>query len=220
MRLTRETLLQKVQESPMIPVFNHEDKETAVEVVKACYRGGARLFEWTNRSDEAIDVFKHILSKQNEYPEMIIGVGTILNVYQARSYYDAGAAFIVSPIVDKEVADFCNNKQLAWVPGCGTLTELTTAEQYGAGLLKVFPADVYGPKFIKGVLGPCGYLKLMPTGGVQPTEESLRSWFEAGVVCVGMGSQLISKQDLKDRNFQKLESDVRNCFELIDKIQG
>ncbi|MEQ9007566.1 MAG: bifunctional 4-hydroxy-2-oxoglutarate aldolase/2-dehydro-3-deoxy-phosphogluconate aldolase, partial [Ekhidna sp.] len=109
-------------ESPMIPVFNHTDKDVAVEVVKACYQGGARLFEFTNRSEEAIDVFKHILNKQSEYPDMIIGIGSILNVDQCKVYIDAGAAFIVSPIVDKEVADLCKQHQIAWVPGCGTLT--------------------------------------------------------------------------------------------------
>lgn len=220
MQLTKETLLDKAKESPMIPVFNHPDKDVAVEVVRACYQGGARLFEFTNRSSEAIHVFKHLLSRQNEYPDMILGVGTILNLNECKSYYEAGASFIVSPIVDKEVADYCNSNRIAWVPGCGTLTELITAERYGAGLLKVFPADVLGPKFIKGVTGPCGHLKLMPTGGVSPNKENLKGWFDAGVVCVGMGSQLVSKQIIEAKDFDSLVQLVKHTFNLIKEIKS
>ena len=220
MRLTKEQLLDSVKESPMIPVFNHSDKDLAVEVVRACYLGGARLFEFTNRNSNAIQVFKHLLSKQSEYPEMVIGVGTILTVDECRSYDEAGASFVVSPIVDKEVADYCHNNQIAWVPGCGTLTEMVTAKRYGAGLLKVFPADVLGPKFIKGVLGPCSHLKLMPTGGVSPNKENLKSWFDAGVVCVGMGSQLVSKEIIQMRDFDGLAQLVKHTFKLITELES
>lgn len=219
MQLTREMLLEKVEESPMIPVFNHSDKDVALEIVRACYQGGARLFEFTNRSKEAMRVFKYLLSNQNEYPDMIIGIGSILNRSQCKDYFEAGAAFIVSPIVDIETAKFCKKHNVAWVPGCGTLTELITAERYGAGLLKVFPADVLGPKFIKGVLGPCGHLKLMPTGGVTPEKENLKSWFDAGVICVGMGSQLVSKEVIEKSDYEGLAQRVKHTFNLIKELK-
>ncbi len=219
MPLNKKALLEKVMETPVIPVFNHQDKDVIVEVVHACYQGGARLFEFTDRSEDARDVFKHLLSHQASYPEMVIGVGSILNVDQCKSYMDEGASFIVSPILDTEVADFCDDQQTAWVPGCGTLTELITAERYGANLLKVFPADVLGPKFIKGILGPCNHLKLMPTGGVSPNEENLKSWFGAGVTCVGMGSQLISKEILRVKDFDGLMQRVRNTFTIIKNLK-
>ncbi len=219
MHLNKEIFLEKTGEKPMIPVFNHDDKDLVIEVLQACYRGGVRLFEFTDRSDRAIDVFKHLIKNQSAYPDMIIGVGTILDKNQAQTYFDEGASFIVSPIVDKGVADFCNQKQLAWVPGCGTLTELITAERYGARLLKVFPADVLGPKFIKGVLGPCRHLKLMPTGGVAPSKDNLKSWFDAGVTCVGMGSQLISKSIIETRDFESLSHLVEKIFIIIKTLK-
>ncbi len=218
--LNSEEFLSEASSIPMIPVFNHKDKDITLEVVRACYEGGVRLFEFTDRSKQAIDVFKHLLDKQSEYPEMVLGVGSILNVTQCQSYFDIGAGFMVAPIVDKEVADFCINQKISWSPGCGTLTELVTAERLGAKLIKVFPADVLGPKFIKGVLGPCPNLKLMPTGGVSPTEENLKSWFEAGVTCVGMGSQLILKKAITSGDYSEIKRLVKYSLEIISRYSS
>lgn len=218
--MTRDELLANATKSPMIPVFNHPDKDIAVEVVRACYQGGVRLFEFTDRSNQAIQVFEHLQNNQNQYPEMLLGIGSILTSSQCKAYLDIGASFIVSPIVDKEVANLCNMHDVAWVPGCGTLTELITAERYGARLLKVFPADVLGPKFIKGALGPCSHLKLMPTGGVSPNEENLRSWFDAGVTCVGMGSQLISKKTIESGEYHSLSQTVESVLRIIKNLKS
>lgn len=213
-------LLEKIEETRIIPVFSHDDNEVAYAVVKACYEGGIRVFEFTNRSAQALSVFKYLVSRMGDFPGMALGVGTIMNLEQCKAYFEAGAQFIVAPIVDEEVAAFCREKGISWTPGCGTLTELIRGERLGASLMKVFPADVLGPKFIKGVLGPCSHLKLMPTGGVTPEKENLKSWIEAGVVCVGMGSQLISKQVLAEERFETLTATVSAAISTIKTLKS
>lgn len=215
MKYTTIQFLQKVQETRMIPVFSHTEKETAFSVLSACYRGGARVFEFTNRHDGALNVFKYLIERKDEFPGLALGAGTIMNVSQCEAYCEAGAAFVVAPIVDAQVAEYCKTQDISWTPGCGTLTELITSKRLGAGLIKVFPADVLGPEFIKAVLGPCPELHLMPTGGVTPEEDNLERWFNAGVTCVGMGSQLISKEILKDGDYHSLERVVKRTLEII-----
>lgn len=219
MQYSGPELLKKVKETGIIPVFSHDDEATAYAVVKACYLGGIRVFEFTNRSARALDVFRFLLSKRDDFPGMALGVGTIMNLEQCKAYYEAGAEFIVAPIVDEEVAAFCGEKGISWTPGCGTLTELIRGERLGAHLMKVFPADVLGPKFIKGVLGPCPQLHLMPTGGVTPEKENLKSWLDAGVVCVGMGSQLISKQTLVDGAYEALSKTVADALSTMQSLK-
>lgn len=218
--MTSQELIDKVRETGIIPVFSHDDPQTAYDVVKACFDGGIRVFEFTNRSAKAIDSFKYLVSKKADFPGMALGVGTIMDKSQCEQFYEAGAEFIVAPIVDAEVASYCKEKNVAWTPGCGTLTELITAERLGALLMKVFPADVLGPKFIKGVLGPCGHLNLMPTGGVTPEKDNLETWFSAGVVCVGMGSQLISKEMIKNKAFEELSQVVRDALATVKALKA
>lgn len=211
-------LLKKVKETRIIPVFSHDDQDTAYDVVKACYNGGIRVFEFTNRSAKALSVFKYLIGKMDDFPGMAMGIGTIMDLAQCKAFFEAGAQFIVAPIVDEEVAAFCQQKGISWTPGCGTLTELIKGERLGASLMKVFPADVLGPKFIKGVLGPCGYLNLMPTGGVTPEPDNLKSWLDAGVICVGMGSQLISKEMIANKAFDELTQKVATAISTIKSL--
>lgn len=217
--MNSQELIEKVKETRIIPVFSHDDPETAYQVVKACYDGGIRVFEFTNRSAKAIDSFKYLVSRKSNFPGLALGIGTIMDRSQGELFYEAGAEFIVAPIVDAELAAFCQEKAIAWTPGCGTLTEVITAERLGAKLMKVFPADVLGPKFIKGVLGPCGHLNLMPTGGVTPEKANLESWFNAGVVCVGMGSQLISKEMIQNQQYKELTEVVKAALDTIKSIK-
>jgi 2-dehydro-3-deoxyphosphogluconate aldolase / (4S)-4-hydroxy-2-oxoglutarate aldolase len=205
----------------MIPVFYHADAEVAKQVINACYKGGCKVFEYTNRGEKARTNFPAIKTYVRENcPGMILGIGSILNVEQAKEFAGLGADFIVSPILDKETGKWCIKNNIYWVPGCGTLTECAKAMKIGADIIKVFPGNVLGPGFVKAVLGPMPMLKLMPTGGVEPTEKSLGEWFRAGVVCIGMGSQLISSGVLKDKDFGKLESDVKNTLQIIGKFSG
>lgn len=219
MRLTGEQFIVKVTETGIIPVFSHEDRDISFEIMKACYAGGIRVFEFTNRTQSAIAVFKYLMSRISEFPGIALGAGTIMDKAQAEAFYEAGAAFLVAPIIDAEVAAYCKLKNISWSPGCGTLTELVTANRMGAALMKVFPADVLGPKFVKGVLGPCPNLKLMPTGGVTTDPENLNEWFKAGVVCVGMGSQLLSKDIIENRKWNELEETVRTTLTHITKLK-
>lgn len=187
--------LQAMKETGIVPVFFNADLQTAKNVVKACYDGGIRAFEFTNRGDFAIEVFKE-LSKfvLAECPGLILGAGTILDAPTAALFIQMGANFIVSPSMNVEVAKLCNRKGIPYTPGCGSVTEICNAQEIGCDLVKVFPAgSVGGPKFVKDVLGPLPWTMMMATGSVEPTEENLSAWSKSGVTCVGMGSKLFPK---------------------------
>ena len=179
----------------MVPVFYHQDIETCKKVLQACNDGGARVFEFTNRGDFAHEVFGELMKWTNkELPEMILGVGSIVDPGTASIYIQLGANFIVSPALNAEVAKVCNRRKIAYSPGCGSLTEISYAEELGVEIVKIFPGmQVGGPEFVKAVLGPMPWTSIMPTGGVEPEEDNLKKWFEAGVTCVGMGSRLMVK---------------------------
>ena len=194
----------------MVPLFYHADVEIGKQVLKACYDGGARLMEFTNRGDFAHEVFgalnKYCLA---ELPEMILGVGSVTDAGTASLYLQLGANFVVTPVLREDIAVVCNRKKVLWSPGCASLTEICRAEELGCEIVKLFPGDVYGPGFVKAIKGPQPWTSIMPTGGVSPTEENLSAWFSAGVTCVGMGSQLISSTILKTGDYAKLEQATR-----------
>jgi len=205
----------------MVPLFFHSDVALGKKVLKACYDGGARLLEFTSRGDYAHEIFgelnKYAIS---ELPGMIMGVGSITDAGAASTYMLSGANFIVTPVLREDIALACNRRKVLWSPGCGSLTEIARAEELGCEVVKLFPGDVYGPKFVKGVRGPQPWTSIMPTGGVSPTEENLREWFDAGVTCVGMGSKLISKTILENRDFQGLEKKVKATLTIIKNIRS
>lgn len=205
----------------MVPVFYHKDIEVNKQVVKACYDGGVRLFEFTNRGDFATLVFAALNQwAAAEVPEMIMGVGSVLDEGTAAMYIALGANFIVSPIVDEGTARVCNKRKIAWSPGCGSVTEIARAHELGAEVVKIFPgAQVGGPGFVKAVLGPMPWTSIMPTGGVEPTEESLKSWFSAGATCVGMGSQLFPADVIKSGNYRAISERCQSVLEIIQKIK-
>lgn len=187
-----------MKETGIVPVFYHSDIDLCKKVVKACYDGGVRVFEFTNRGDFAHEVFaelnKYCLA---ELPGMMLGIGSILDGATTALYLQLGANFIVSPVVDEEMAKICNRRKVSWSPGCGSVTEIVKAHELGSEVVKIFPgSQVGGPSFVSAVKGPMSYASIMPTGGVEPTEDNMKKWFEAGVHCVGMGSQLITKDML------------------------
>lgn len=187
-------VLAKMKEAPVVPVFYHKDASTACAVVKACYEGGIRAFEFTNRGDFAHEVFEQVVKfAATECPEMAIGVGSVVEPATAALYIQLGACFVVGPMFNPEISRVCNRRGVPYTPGCGTVSEVSAAQETGCDLCKVFPGDVLGPKFVKGLLAPMPWSRLMVTGGVEPTEENLRAWFAAGVYCVGMGSKLFPK---------------------------
>ncbi len=218
---SRIDVVLKMKETGLVPVFYNSDVEICKKVVKACYSGGARVFEFTNRGDFAHEVFS-VLNKYviKEIPGLIMGVGSIIDPATASLYIQLGANFIVSPVLNEEMAKICNRRKISWSPGCGSVSEISKAEELGAEIIKIFPGkEVGGPGFVSAVKGPCPWTDLMPTGGVEPTEESLSAWFKAGACCVGMGSKLITKEIIKEKDFKKLEEKVNQAIRIIKSIK-
>ena len=204
----------------MVPLFYHPDIELGKAVLKACYDGGARLLEFTNRGDYAHEVFAALNQYcASELPEMILGVGSVTDAGAASLYLQLGANFIVTPVLREDIAIVCNRKKVLWSPGCGSLSEICRAEELGCEVVKLFPGGIYGPGFVKAIKGPQPWTSIMPTGGVSPTEENLRAWLDAGVTCVGMGSKLISSAILAEGRFDQLENHVRDTLKLIQKLK-
>lgn len=204
----------------MVPLFYHSDIEIAKKTLKACYDGGARLLEFTSRGDFAHNIFEEL----NQYalaelPEMIMGVGSVTDAAAASLYMQLGANFIVTPVLREDIAVVCNRRKVLWSAGCGSLTEIAKAEELGGEIIKLFPGSTYGPGFVKAIKGPQPWTSIMPTGGVSTEEDNLRGWFGAGVTCVGMGSQLISKEILAQENYTGLKEKVAATLSLIKKIR-
>ena len=205
----------------MVPLFYHPDIDVAKQVLKACYEGGARLMEFTNRGDFALEIFtalnKYAIA---ELPGMMLGVGSVTDAASASAYMLAGANFVVTPVYREDIAIVCNRRKVLWSPGCGSLTEIAQAEEMGCEVVKLFPGSTLGPGFVKAIKGPQPWTLIMPTGGVSTEESNLRGWFDAGVTCVGMGSKLISKDILANKAHAELESNVRETLRLIQTIRG
>ena len=209
-----------MKESGMVPLFYHPDIKVAKAVLKACYDGGARLMEFTNRGDFAIEIFTDLIKYAiTELPGMMLGVGSVTNAASAAQYMLAGANFVVTPVFRQDIAVVCNRRKVLWSPGCGSLTEIATAEEMGCELVKLFPGSTYGPGFVKAIKGPQPWTSIMPTGGVSTEKSNLRGWFDAGVTCVGMGSKLISNEILESKDYAKLENDVATTLALINTIR-
>lgn len=208
-------------ETGMVPLFFHTDVELGKKVIKACYDGGARLMEFTSRGDFAFEVFGALNKYASaELPGMILGVGSITDAAAASLYMQLGANFIVTPVLREDIALVCNRRKVLWSPGCASLTEIARAEELGCEIVKLFPGDVYGPQFVKEIKGPSPWTSIMPTGGVSTDKNNLKSWFDAGVICVGIGSQLISNEVLKSEDFDGLEATVRATLATIKEIRS
>jgi 2-dehydro-3-deoxyphosphogluconate aldolase/(4S)-4-hydroxy-2-oxoglutarate aldolase len=209
-----------MKENGLVPLFFHKDVEVGKKIIKACYDGGARLIEFTSRGDFAFEIFGQ-LSKYviKELPGMILGVGSITDAASASLFMQLGANFIVTPVLREDIAIVCNRRKVLWSPGCGSAGEIARAEELGCEIIKLFPGDTYGPNFVKAIKGPCPWTSIMPTGGVTLTEENLKAWFGAGVTCVGMGSNLISKEIVDKQDFEALKNNVKNALEIIKKVR-
>ncbi len=203
----------------IIPVFYHSDVETAKQVVKACYDGGIRVFEFTNRNDFAHEVFGELNKwAAVECPDMILGIGSIADASTASLYLQLGANFVVSPLLNPEIFKVCNRRQVAYSPGCGSVSEIGLAQELGAEIVKVFPGgSVGGPSFVKNIMGPMPWSRIMVTGGVEPTEENLSAWFKAGASCVGMGSNLFSKETLNNKEWSEISDLCKNSLKIAQE---
>lgn len=220
-RFDKIAVMQKIGETGMVPVFYHKDAEVAKQVIKACYDGGVRAFEFTNRGDFAQEVFAECVKfAAKECPELALGIGSIVDAPTAALYIQLGACFVVGPLFNPEIAPVCNRRLVPYCPGCGTVSEVGKAQEMGCDLCKVFPGDVYGPNFVKGMMAPCPWSKVMVTGGVAPTKENLTSWFKAGVYCVGMGSKLFPNEEVKAENWQYITDKCREALGYITEVRN
>jgi len=210
-----------MKKTGMVPLFYHPDVELGKKVLRACYDGGARLMEFTARGDYAFEVFSELNKYAiKELPGMIMGVGSITDAGAASMFMQMGANFIVTPSLREDIAIVCNRRKVLWSPGCGSLTEINRAEELGCEIVKLFPGDLYGPGFVKAIKGPQPWTSIMPTGGVSTEEANLKRWFDAGVICVGIGSKLISKEILANKDYTGLENKVKETLTLISMLRA
>jgi 2-dehydro-3-deoxyphosphogluconate aldolase/(4S)-4-hydroxy-2-oxoglutarate aldolase len=221
-RYDRLTVLNTIVEAGLVPVFYHPDVETAIRIVAACRAGGVRAIEFTNRGDFAPHVFAAMAQHFAQAdPSVILGAGSIVDAPTAALYIASGAHFIVGPTLNPEVARLCNRRKIAYSPGCGSASEISQAEELGVEIVKVFPGDaVGGPGFVKSILGPMPWTRIMPTGGVEATRESITAWFKAGVAAVGVGSHLITKADLQAGSYAAITARTAQVLAWIREARG
>lgn len=217
---SRIEVFNTMNETGLVPLFYHSDVDLAKNILKACYNGGARLMEFTARGDFAFEVFSELNKYAiKELPGMVLGVGSVTDAAAASLYMQMGANFIVTPSFREDIAIACNRRKVMWSPGCGSLKEINTAEELGCELVKLFPGATYGAGFVKAIKGPQPWTNVMPTGGVTTEEDNLAAWFNAGVTCVGIGSKLISKDVIANKDYKGLEATVKQTIAVIKKLK-
>ncbi len=218
----RISVLLAMMDQGVIPVFYHPDVDVCKQVIQACANGGAKCIEFTNRGDFAAHAFHEVARHfATEDPSVIMGVGSIVDAPTAGIYIANGAKFVVGPLLNAEVARVCNRRGIPYSPGCGSATEIGDAQELGCEIVKVFPgSSVGGPDFVKSILGPMPWTRIMPTGGVEATEASLKAWFGAGIVACGIGSNLITKALLDKKDYAGIEAKVRDTVQMIKAIRG
>jgi len=214
-------VLNTMIDTGMVPLYYNKSPEIVKQVVKACYNGGARVFEYTNRGDFAHEVFAEVNKWcAIECPEMILGVGSIIDSATAALYIQLGTNFLVSPLLNPDIAKTCNRRKIPWLPGCGSVSEINLAEELGVEIVKIFPGkEVGGPSFVKAIKGPCPWTSIMPSGGVSPDRENLTAWFNAGATCVGLGSQLFPSEVISMGNYKSVEDKVREVISIIKELK-
>lgn len=215
-KFDKTTVILKMGQVPMVPVFYHSGLEVVKQVIKACYEGGVRTFEFTNRGDFAHEVFGEAVKfVRHECPDMAIGTGSVVDAPTAALFLQLGADFIVGPLFNPDIAKVCNRRLIPYIPGCGSVTEVGFAQEAGCDVCKIFPGDVYSPKFVKAIKAPMPWSKLMITGGVEPSQENLTSWMKAGAYCVGMGSKLFPKEQIEQKNWKYISDKCREALSYI-----
>jgi 2-dehydro-3-deoxyphosphogluconate aldolase/(4S)-4-hydroxy-2-oxoglutarate aldolase len=212
-------LINQIKNEGMLPLFYHDDVTVCENVLQALYNGGVRCVEFTNRGVHALPNFKHLVSLKSTMPGLILGIGTIKTPQDATSFIDAGADFLISPCFDASVADVAYMHKVLWIPGCMTPTEIHVAQKSGATLVKLFPGNVLGPGFVEAIKSLFTGVDFIVTGGVEPTEQNIGAWFKAGVSGVGLGSKLITKDVLANKNYKQLETQTKELVQLIKKVQ-
>ena len=213
-------LLQLIPQQGILPLYFYKDPEVSLEVLKALFRAGIRTVEYTNRGEAALQNFKKMRSLCNEELHgMYLGIGTIKNAGMAKAFIDAGADFIICPGLVEEVAKVADENNMLWIPGCMTPTEIIRAENFGAKMIKLFPGNLLGPEFMSSIKALFPDLSFMPTGGVDLNKENISEWLKAGVCAVGMGSKLISKQLLEQKDYAKIEALSKQALNILKSLR-
>jgi 2-dehydro-3-deoxyphosphogluconate aldolase/(4S)-4-hydroxy-2-oxoglutarate aldolase len=221
-RFSRVHVWSTMEQLGLVPLFYHGDVDTSIKVIEALSAGGAKVIEFTNRGDRAFEVFRELVVHfAHSDPALVMGAGSILDPMTAGLYINLGADFVVGSVTNPEVARLCNRRKIAYFPGCATASEVSFAEELGVEICKIFPgSELGGPSFVKAILGPTPWTKLMPTGGVNATRENLKGWFDAGVVCVGMGSALVRSDLIKAQDWQSITDLTAECLAWIREIRA
>jgi 2-dehydro-3-deoxyphosphogluconate aldolase/(4S)-4-hydroxy-2-oxoglutarate aldolase len=220
MRFSKRQIVEGMKEAGIVPLFTHDNADDAQQVLEATYDSGIRVFEFTNRRENSFEVFCHLLSVSDKYPDLMLGIGTIMDGPTTKKFIDAGAHFIISPILNLEMGAVCRDLDRLWIPGCATLTEIVTAKDHGAEIIKLFPASVLGPGFVSSVIPVVPGLQLMITGGVEPTQKSLSAWFKSGAACVGMGSQLFTRDILARKDWPLLKQTLEAALKISRQVRN
>jgi len=216
----KEDIMNIIKEQGIIPLFYHDDVNVSIAVVNALYNAGIRVVEYTNRGSKSIDNFKALIeTRDKQWADLILSVGTIKNIEAANQFINAGTDFIICPGIIADVAKTIQDAGLLWVPGCMTPSEIIVAEQHGAKLVKLFPGSLLGPSYVSAIKELFPGILFMPTGGVDTTEDNLRAWFKAGVCAVGMGSKLVSKELLASKDYAAIELSAKKVLQLIKQIK-
>ena len=216
---SRQQVIGTVEKTALVPVFYNPDVEISKNALKACYEGGIRTFEFTNRGEKATEVFPKLVEYARQFPGMIVGVGSISFARDARKFIKMGANFVVGPQYVPGVMRVCRFRGIPYMPGCGTVSEVGRAQRAGCEICKVFPGDVLGPKFVKGLRAPMPWSRIMVTGGVKPEKENLEAWFKAGTTAVGMGSNLFPKDAIAEGNWKKISDLCENALSIINEVK-
>jgi 2-dehydro-3-deoxyphosphogluconate aldolase / (4S)-4-hydroxy-2-oxoglutarate aldolase len=209
-----------IQQQGVLPLYFHEDADVSIEVLKALYAAGIRVFEYTNRGETALANFKKMKDVcATNYKDMLLGVGTIKSANAANAFIKAGADFLISPAWVDEVFTLCSEQNYLWIPGCMTSTEIAKAEARGITMIKLFPGSLLGPSYVNAIKEVFPEMMFMPTGGVSLDKKNLEEWFRSGVVAVGMGSKLIGKEILSSKNYTLITALAKQAIDTIQEIR-
>jgi 2-dehydro-3-deoxyphosphogluconate aldolase/(4S)-4-hydroxy-2-oxoglutarate aldolase len=212
--------IQRMDQAGIMPIFFNSDEKVCLNLLEAAYEGGIRVIEMVNRGKEAPVIFPAIRKLADQLPGLSLGIGTIYHPWEAEIFIDKGAEFIVAPVMNPKLGEYCQKADLPWIPGCGSVTEVFFAQELGAELVKIYPANVLTTEFVKAVHAVIPTVEIIPTGGVEPNEESIKSWFDAGVLCLGMGSQLFKKELIAKGAFPQITEVIREALAIIKAIKG
>jgi 2-dehydro-3-deoxyphosphogluconate aldolase / (4S)-4-hydroxy-2-oxoglutarate aldolase len=204
----------------LLPLYFHADADVCVNVLKTLYNSGVRTIEFTNRGEEAFANFNILLQERNQsMPDMLLGIGTIKNLVDAKKFVEAGADYIISPGFSVEVATYVHEQEMLYIPGTATATEIMAAEAAGCNFVKIFPGNILGPAFMNGIREIFPDLYFMPTGGVDVDTDNIRKWFDAGVKAVGLGSKLISKSIMDQQDYTTLAILTRKAIDIVNEVR-